>query len=82
VGIYGGIPSMQSQPRRGESDSNSDGGVASYRTGGSTNGSAGSLETANAIGTRGDSVGTVPSRYRASVSNYFRTLAEEIGDPQ
>ncbi|MEL6109327.1 MAG: hypothetical protein AAFU85_25250 [Planctomycetota bacterium] len=82
IGVYGGLPMQQSQPRRGKSDSDQSGGVASYRTGGKNDGGDGSSQDTASVGASGDGVGSIPTRYRGTVSDYFRTIAEELGEQE
>lgn len=81
IGLYGGLPPESSASRRGSSDSTASG-AATYSTG-VQNGQTGTdAVTTEAAGARSDASRTVPSQYRNQVSDYFRTIAEELGDPE
>lgn len=79
VGVYGGLPIHESKPRRGNGPK-TDGGFATYEQGGVANATAGGNGDSADASARGDGGAVVPSVYRKQVSDYFRELAEELGD--
>ena len=81
VGLYGGLPPESAASRRGSSDSNASG-AATYSTGVQNGQTGTSTVSIEAAGVRSDASRSVPSQYRNQVSDYFRTIAEELGDPQ
>ena len=78
IGLYGGLPTEMATPRSGNGEK-SDGGIASYSEGGSASATGGGEMTAEGS-TRGDATATVPSVYKEQVAEYFRKIAEELGD--
>ena len=78
IGLYGGLPTEVATPRSGDGEK-SDGAIASYAQGGSAKTTGGS-ESAAEPTARGDAAAGVPSLYRQQVNDYFRQLAEELGD--
>lgn len=79
IGVYGGLPIQESTPRRGDGEK-SDGGFATYEQGGAADASKGGNQSSGEASSRGDSGAVVPSVYQKQVSDYFRQLAEELGD--
>ncbi|MCA9138491.1 MAG: hypothetical protein KDB00_17085 [Planctomycetales bacterium] len=79
IGVYGGLPIQESKPSRGNGPQ-TDGGVATYDQGGTANGTSGGNAAAADAAARGDSGAVVPGVYQKQVSDYFRGLAEELGD--
>ena len=78
IGLYGGLPVEVTSPRSGDGEK-SDGAIASYAQGGNAKATGGLEATADAT-TRGDAAGGVPTLYRQQVNDYFRQLADELGD--
>ena len=78
IGLYGGLPMQMDSPRSGNGDK-ADGGIAVYEQGGSANAIGSSIQAEEATA-RGDSGAGIPSLYREQVSEYFRQLADELGD--
>ncbi len=78
IGLYGGLPTPVATPRSGDGDK-SDGAIASYAQGGSADATGGAEPKMEAT-TRGDAAAGVPSLYREQVNDYFRQLADELGD--
>lgn len=79
IGLYGGLPTEVASPRSGEDGDKSEGAIASYTQGGDAKATAGSESTSEATA-RGDAAAGVPSLYREQVNEYFRQLADELGD--
>ena len=78
IGLYGGLPMQMQTPRSGNGDK-ADGGIAVYEQGGAASDFGSEVQTEEASA-RGDSGAGVPSLYREQVSEYFRQLADELGD--
>ena len=79
IGVYGGLPTQEPPPRQGNGD-DSEGGFATYEQGGRSEGSRGGSSDTEDASARGDAGAVVPSVYQKQVSDYFRQLAEELGD--
>jgi len=78
IGLYGGLPTEVATPRSGDGEK-SDGAIATHAQGGSSKATGGTEAAAQATA-RGDAAAGVPSLYREQVNDYFRQLADELGD--
>ncbi|MCO8123254.1 hypothetical protein NHH03_16010 [Stieleria sp. TO1_6] len=79
IGLYGGLPTVESKPRRGNGDK-SDGGFSTFEQGGTAKSNQAGTVAPAAASARGDGAAVVPAPYRKQVSDYFRGIAEELGD--
>lgn len=79
VGMYGAMPSPVQSNSQGRGDRTSNG-VASVHTGSPGDGQPDAVDAAPVDAGGGQAQQAVPGKYRDKVSEYFRQLAEQLGE--
>jgi hypothetical protein len=79
VGIYGSLPNPTQQPSRGQGDSSS--GTVASSLAAEMDSNGGSASESGATGSAGgQGLNNIPTRYRSQVADYFKTIADELGN--
>ncbi|QDV43564.1 hypothetical protein Enr13x_34210 [Stieleria neptunia] len=79
VGMYGAMPTSATSPRQGRGDRAS-GGIASIRSGSPGGGQSNQIDQPPHDAGGGQADQAIPGKYRDKVSEYFRQLAEQLGE--
>ncbi len=79
VGLYGSLPLAQNRPQQGQGD-NSSGSVATSQAVTAAPGGDARAESASQAAASGQAMNSIPTQYRSQVAEYYRTLAETLGE--